>query len=49
MLLGNVPEIARPKEIGDADISWTRDFGSAIRIKGPFGVRVNIHGGKFTY
>jgi hypothetical protein len=46
MCLGHLPELERPKEIGDADISWTRDYGSAIRIKGPFGVRLHNYGHK---
>ena len=28
----------RPKEAGDADFSWTREYGNAVRIKGFFGV-----------
>ena len=35
---GNLPQLIRPKEIGDADFAWTKDFGSAVCIKGTFGV-----------
>ncbi|KAF8512751.1 cytochrome P450, partial [Hysterangium stoloniferum] len=34
---GNLPELVRPVEIGDADMFWTREYGTAIRIKGTFG------------
>ncbi|KAF8513598.1 cytochrome P450 [Hysterangium stoloniferum] len=36
-LVGNLPELVRPAEIGDADMFWTREYGTTIRIKGTFG------------
>ncbi|KAF8589221.1 cytochrome P450 [Ramaria rubella] len=36
-LVGNTPALLRPKEIGDADFTWTNMYGTAVRIKGTFG------------
>ena len=33
-----MPELLRPKEIGDADFAWTRKYGTVMCIMGPFGV-----------
>ncbi|KAF8587081.1 cytochrome P450 [Ramaria rubella] len=35
--VGNLPALVRPKEMGDADFTWTREYGNAVRIKGTFG------------
>jgi hypothetical protein len=37
-LAGNLPDILRPENIGDAEFEWTRTFGNSMRIKGAFGV-----------
>ena len=37
-----MPELLRPKEIGDADFAWTRKYGTAVSIMGTFGVS-NYH------
>ncbi|KAF8527265.1 cytochrome P450 [Gautieria morchelliformis] len=36
-LVGNLPALVRPVNVGDADFSWTNAFGDAVRIKGTFG------------
>ncbi|KAF8520311.1 cytochrome P450 [Gautieria morchelliformis] len=36
-LVGNLPALFRPVNVGDADFSWTNAFGNAVRIKGTFG------------
>jgi hypothetical protein len=38
LLSGNMPAILRPKESGDADFAWTKEYGTAVCIKGTFGV-----------
>ena len=35
---GNLPELLRPDNIADAEFAWTRKYGSAVKIKGAFGV-----------
>ncbi|KAF8499477.1 cytochrome P450 [Hysterangium stoloniferum] len=35
-LVGIMPDLIRPKEVGDADIAWTNEYGTALRIKGTF-------------
>ena len=37
--LGHMPVLMRPEQSGDADFLWTKKFGSAVHIKGPFGVK----------
>ena len=32
----------RPKEAGDADIAWTREYGNAVCIRGAFGVEFDV-------
>ncbi|KIJ43513.1 hypothetical protein M422DRAFT_169834, partial [Sphaerobolus stellatus SS14] len=34
---GNMPDLLRPAEVGDADFSWTRKYGTVLRIMGTFG------------
>ncbi|KIJ43541.1 hypothetical protein M422DRAFT_30822 [Sphaerobolus stellatus SS14] len=36
-LIGHMPVLMRPEQSGDADFLWTRLFGYAVHIKGPFG------------
>jgi hypothetical protein len=31
-----------PKEAGDTDFAWTREYGNAVCIKGAFGVEYNF-------
>lgn len=42
ILSGNLPDIFRPREVGDADFEWTNRFGNALRIKGSFGVSLDM-------
>ncbi|KAF8515955.1 cytochrome P450 [Gautieria morchelliformis] len=36
-LVGNTPALFRPKEVGEADFAWMREYGNAVCIKGTFG------------
>ncbi|KIJ43504.1 hypothetical protein M422DRAFT_253061 [Sphaerobolus stellatus SS14] len=36
-LMGNMPTLLRPEEVGDADFSWTRKYGTVFRMMGTFG------------
>lgn len=35
---GHLPELFRPENAADAEFSWTTTYGTALRIKGAFGV-----------
>jgi hypothetical protein len=35
---GNLPDLFRPENAAEAEFSWTEKYGSAIRIKGAWGV-----------
>jgi hypothetical protein len=35
---GNLPQLVRPENVGDADFEWVKAFGTSVRIKSPFGV-----------
>ncbi|KIJ49094.1 hypothetical protein M422DRAFT_28101 [Sphaerobolus stellatus SS14] len=37
-LVGNAPEQIRPKEVGDAELSWIKDYGTTLHIKHTFGL-----------
>ncbi|KAF8573774.1 cytochrome P450 [Ramaria rubella] len=39
-LIGNTPELIRPEVAAEADFAWTKKYGSAIRIKGAFGMDI---------
>ncbi|KAF8589231.1 PAH-inducible cytochrome P450 monooxygenase PC-PAH 1 [Ramaria rubella] len=39
-LIGNFDEVMRPKEVGDNDFKWIREYGTALRIKGTFGMDI---------
>ncbi|KIJ43526.1 hypothetical protein M422DRAFT_253102 [Sphaerobolus stellatus SS14] len=36
-LMGNMPALFRPEEVGDADFSWTRKYGTVFRMMRSFG------------
>ncbi|KIJ47476.1 hypothetical protein M422DRAFT_248894 [Sphaerobolus stellatus SS14] len=36
-LVGNFPDLSRPDELGDADFSWIKAYGSTLHIKHTFG------------
>ncbi|KAF8509096.1 cytochrome P450 [Gautieria morchelliformis] len=36
-LVGNIPELLRPNEVGDADFAWTQEYGTAVCTKRTFG------------
>lgn len=41
-IAGNLPEIVRPQNVGDADFAWTERFGTVMKIKGAFGVSISF-------
>jgi hypothetical protein len=43
---GNIPELVRGENVGDADFEWVKAFGPSMRIKGPLGVSVAPGQGK---
>ncbi|KAF8521755.1 cytochrome P450 [Hysterangium stoloniferum] len=36
-LVGNLPALLRPREAGDGDFPWTKEFGNTMAIKGVMG------------
>ncbi|KAF8589249.1 cytochrome P450 [Ramaria rubella] len=39
-LVGNMPELIRPQEVGHSEFTWLRDYGNNFHIKGMFGTDV---------
>ncbi|KAF8511968.1 PAH-inducible cytochrome P450 monooxygenase PC-PAH 1 [Gautieria morchelliformis] len=39
-LVGNLPELLRPDNVAEAEFGWTKKYGTAMKIKGAFGVDV---------
>ncbi|KAF8518880.1 cytochrome P450 [Gautieria morchelliformis] len=39
-LVGNLPELLRPDNVAEAEFAWTKKYGTAITVKGAFGVNV---------
>ncbi|KAF8507406.1 cytochrome P450 [Gautieria morchelliformis] len=39
-LVGNIPELLRPDNVGEAEFAWIKKYGTAMKIKGAFGVDV---------
>ncbi|KAF8507409.1 PAH-inducible cytochrome P450 monooxygenase PC-PAH 1 [Gautieria morchelliformis] len=39
-LVGNLPELLRPDNAAEAEFAWTKKYGTAMKIKGAFGVDV---------
>lgn len=35
---GNLPEILRPDNVAEAEFAWTKEYGSALKIKDALGV-----------
>jgi hypothetical protein len=35
---GNLPEILRPDNVAEAEFEWVNKYGTAVRIKGAYGV-----------
>ena len=42
--LGNLPGILRPDTVAEVEFSWFKEHGTALRIKGAFGV--SFHGSR---
>ncbi|KIJ27600.1 hypothetical protein M422DRAFT_271203 [Sphaerobolus stellatus SS14] len=36
-IVGNYPDIVRPNEMGDSELSWVKEYGTTLRIKHTFG------------
>ncbi|KAF8510880.1 cytochrome P450 [Hysterangium stoloniferum] len=36
-LVGSLPALTRPREVGDADFAWTKEFGNTLTMKGVMG------------